>query len=111
MGDTMNKNTLRKLPTMFALAFLTVLSAYAGDIPPAGTAPIKNTVTVRLLGDNKRMPEVTQDDVIVKQGKSQLQVTGWSAAFPAANSWRITQAQLLPRFVVVSSMTPPDSSM
>ncbi len=76
----MNKNTLRKLPTMFALAFLAVLSAYAGDIPPAGTAPIKNTVTVRLLGDNKRMPEVTQDDIIVKQGKSQLQVTGWTAA-------------------------------
>jgi hypothetical protein len=80
MGDTMNKNTLRKLPTMFALAFLAVLSAYAGDIPPAGTAPIKNTVTVRLLGDNKRMPEVTQDDVIVKQGKNQLQVTSWTPA-------------------------------
>ena len=76
----MNTNTLHKLPMMFALAFFAVLSARAGDIPPAATMPVKNTVTVRLLGDNKRMPEVKQDDVIVKQGKNQLQVTGWTPA-------------------------------
>jgi hypothetical protein len=36
------------------------------------------TVTVRALGKNKRMPEVNREDIIVRQGKDRLQVTGWT---------------------------------
>jgi hypothetical protein len=36
------------------------------------------TVTVRVLGKNKRMPEVNREDIIVRQGKDRLQVTGWT---------------------------------
>ena len=38
------------------------------------------TVTLRLLDDDKRMPEVNREDVIVRQHKDRVQVTGWTAA-------------------------------
>lgn len=38
------------------------------------------TVTLRLLDDDKRMPEVNREDVIVRQDKDRVQVTGWTPA-------------------------------
>jgi hypothetical protein len=37
------------------------------------------TVTLEVLGD-KRMPEVSREDVMVKQGKNRLKVTDWIPA-------------------------------
>jgi hypothetical protein len=45
----------------------------------AATVPVKMTVTVNVAND-KRMPEITQQDVVVKQGKERLKVTDWTSA-------------------------------
>src|SRR6202044_2112370 len=38
------------------------------------------TVTLDVIGEGKRMPEVTREDVMVTQGKDRLKVTDWVAA-------------------------------
>ncbi len=45
----------------------------------AATVPVRMTVTVNVASD-KRMPEITQQDVFVKQGKERLHVTEWVPA-------------------------------
>lgn len=47
---------------------------------PAATVPVKMTVTLDVLGEGKRTPEVNLDDVMVNDGKDRLKVTGWVAA-------------------------------
>jgi hypothetical protein len=47
---------------------------------PEATAPARMTVTLDVLGEGKRTPDVTQEDVVVKQGKDFLRVTGWVPA-------------------------------
>jgi hypothetical protein len=84
--DVMRQNFLiKKLPLL--LAALTLLGSYpvlagekthAATTPVQSTVPVQMTVTVRPLDDNKRMPEVTQQDVVVRQGDKRLQVTGWT---------------------------------
>jgi hypothetical protein len=69
----------RKSLLILAVALAAVFSAHAADNAPA-TAPVQKTVSVRVLGDNKRMPEVNLEDVTVKQGKTELQVTNWTPA-------------------------------
>jgi hypothetical protein len=86
--DVMRQNFLiKKLPLL--LAALTLLGSYpvqagekthAATTPVQSTVPVQMTVTVRPLDDNKRMPEVTQQDVVVRQGDKRLQVTGWTPA-------------------------------
>jgi hypothetical protein len=63
---------------MFCLFILGLLPLHAQDKAATATTPVQMTVTVRVLGENKRMPEVSREDVIVKQGKTRLQVTGWT---------------------------------
>jgi hypothetical protein len=46
----------------------------------ATTVPVRMTVTVRLLDNSKRLPEVNREDVMVRQGKDRRKVTGWTAA-------------------------------
>src|SRR3984957_10746228 len=75
----MKNNLVRKSLLLFAVALAGVVSAHAADTS-ATTAPVQKTVSVRVLGDNKRMPEVNLEDVTVKQGKSELQVTNWMPA-------------------------------
>lgn len=69
---------IQQLPVLLVLVFLGLLPAHAQEKALAATTPVQMTVTVRVLGDNKRMPEVNHDDVNVKQGKERLQVTGWT---------------------------------
>jgi hypothetical protein len=38
------------------------------------------TVTLDLMGEGKRAPEVNREDVVVKQGKTRLKVTDWTPA-------------------------------
>jgi hypothetical protein len=74
----MRKNKLlQKWTGLLALVLLALAPARAGDKSTAATTPVRMTVTLRVLGDDKRMPDVTREDIVVKQGKERLQVTGW----------------------------------
>jgi hypothetical protein len=73
----MRKNLMQKL-SMFLFVVLSLLPAQAQDGSSTATSPVQMTVTVRVLGKNKRMPEVNREDIIVRQGKDRLQVTGWT---------------------------------
>ena len=69
-----------KLPTLFAIAFLGLLPLQAQQKAPVTTVPVHMTVTLETIGENKRMPEVKREDVVVKQGKDLLKITGWTPA-------------------------------
>jgi hypothetical protein len=72
----MKKNWIHRLPLLLAFAFLGIIPAQAQEKTSA-TTPVKMTVTLNVLGENKRTPEVSREDVIVRQGHSRLEVTGW----------------------------------
>jgi len=74
----MKKNLTHKIAMLLAFAFLAIVPVQAGDATSAATTPVEMTVTVNTLGQNKRMPVINRDDVIVKQGDQRLEVTGWS---------------------------------
>ncbi len=77
----MRKNYLiQKMSMLWTVLFLGLLPAQAQEKQSANPGQVQMTVTLRLLGDNKRMPEVSRDDVTVKQGSTRLQVTGWAPA-------------------------------
>jgi len=46
----------------------------------SATTRVRMTVTLRLLDQQKRMPEINREDVMVRQGKERLKVTGWTPA-------------------------------
>ncbi len=73
----MRKNLMQRIP-MFLFFVLSLLPLQAQDSNSTTTSPVQMTVTVRVLGKNKRMPEVNREDIIVRQGKDPLQVTGWT---------------------------------
>jgi hypothetical protein len=70
----------------FFLSLLTMAGMLA-SISPAHTeeaaatasVPVKMTVTANVAND-KRMPAISQDDILVKQGKARLQITNWVPA-------------------------------
>jgi hypothetical protein len=68
---------MQKFP-MFLVFVLSLLPVQAQDGSSTATSPVQMTVTVHVLGKNKRMPEVNREDIIVRQGKDRLQVTGWT---------------------------------
>jgi hypothetical protein len=72
----MRGNLMQRLPLLF-LSLLSLVPLQAQD-GSSTTTPVQMTVTVRVLGKNKRIPEVTREDVVVRQGKDRLQVTGWT---------------------------------
>jgi hypothetical protein len=53
---------------------------FAGSQPAEQTVPVRMTVTLDVVGEGKRLPEVNREDVFVKQGKNKLQVIDWTAA-------------------------------
>lgn len=71
---------VHKMLMFSAVAFMGLLPLHAQEKAPAKTTQVRMTVTLRVLGDNKRMPEVNREDVIVRQDKDRLQVTGWTPA-------------------------------
>jgi hypothetical protein len=76
----MQTQQVKKSLMVFAFALLGLLSVGAQAKSPDATTPVRKTVTLQVLGDNKRMPDVNREDVIVKQGNERLKVTGWRAA-------------------------------
>ncbi|MGO9434196.1 MAG: hypothetical protein ACLP00_07865 [Terracidiphilus sp.] len=73
----MRKNLMHRIP-MFLFFVLSLLPVQAQDGSSSATSPVQMTVTVRVLSKNKRTPEVNREDIVVRQGKDRLQVTGWT---------------------------------
>jgi hypothetical protein len=61
------------------LAYALTSAIYLKAQSPA-TVPVQMTVTLNVIGEGKRMPEVKREDVMVTQGKDRLKVTDWVAA-------------------------------
>jgi hypothetical protein len=77
----MRKHKLYKFLFLLAIAFMGLLPALAAKkAPTTTTTPARMTVTLQVLGEDKRTPEVTEEDVIVRQGKDRLPVTSWTPA-------------------------------
>lgn len=75
----MRPNVIRRV-SLFFIFLCGLLPMQAQEKTSTTTTPVQMTVTVRVLGENKRMPDVNREDVIVRQGKDRLQVTGWTPA-------------------------------
>jgi hypothetical protein len=74
----MRMHRLQRIPILLFLV-LSLVPSYAQDGNFTATTPVQMTVTLRVQGKNKRIPEVNREDIIVKQGKDRLNVTGWTA--------------------------------
>jgi hypothetical protein len=70
----------KQLSAFFVVGLFSILPIHAQVKAPAVTSAGRMTVSVQTLGENKRTPEVTAEDVVLKQGKDRLPVTGWTAA-------------------------------
>jgi hypothetical protein len=66
---------------MLVVALACVFTAQAQDKAKddAATVPVHMTVTVNVVGD-RSMPDISRQDVMVKQGKDRLKVTNWTPA-------------------------------
>ena len=73
----MRKYLMRRLPIIL-FSVLSLVPSYAQDGNSTATTSVQMTVTLRVQGKNKRMREVNREDIIVKQGKDRLKVTGWT---------------------------------
>lgn len=73
------RNILIRPMSIMLLFALGLLPAQAEDSSSTSTTAVQMAVTLRVQGKNKRMPEVRREDIIVRQGKERLQVTGWRA--------------------------------
>jgi hypothetical protein len=63
-----------------AVLVVAILPLCAQDKEPtAALVPVRMTVSAAVPAD-KRMPEISRDDVMVKQGKNRLKATEWNAA-------------------------------
>jgi hypothetical protein len=83
--DMMRKQLMQKL-SIFLFFVLGLLPSYAQVGSSTATTPVQMTVTLRVQGKNKRLPEVKREDIIVRQGKERLQVTGWIPIGGESNS-------------------------
>jgi hypothetical protein len=75
--DMMRKHLMQRISLLLFLV-LGLVPSYAQSGSSTTTTPVRMTVTLRVQGENKRMPEVNREDIIVKQGKDRLKVTGWT---------------------------------
>ncbi len=78
-NETPKRSPRLTVLTVLAIVFTSTLYLQAQDKAPATTVPVRMTVTATPLND-KAMPELTRDDVMVKQGKDRLKVTDWIPA-------------------------------
>ena len=69
----------RTVFTMLVVGFMSMLLSQAQDQGSTATVAVRMTVTAHVVG-KRDMPELTRDDVMVKQGKNRLKVTNWIAA-------------------------------
>jgi hypothetical protein len=64
---------------LVAMLMITIAPLTAQETAATNLVPVTMTVTVNVDKD-KRTPEITQQDVFVKQGKERLKVTAWVPA-------------------------------
>jgi hypothetical protein len=76
----MRSRTTATFLIIFTITCMALLPVWAKDKTTRTTTPVRMTVTLQVLGENKRMPEVAREDLIVKQGNDRLEVTGWTPA-------------------------------
>jgi hypothetical protein len=74
-----------RLRTTTKIRSLVAMAAIAAALPLHAAEPTKTTVPVTMtvtayMANNKRMPEISQQDVVVTQGKEPLKVRGWVPA-------------------------------
>jgi hypothetical protein len=80
-GKEMKSKTIKQIFASLAATMMLVVGPNAGaaEVTTTATVPITMTVTANIAA-NKRPPAISQDDVVVKQGKSRLEVTEWVPA-------------------------------
>jgi hypothetical protein len=64
--------TTARFLMIFTIACVSLPPMRAQDKAPVATVPVRMTVAIRLLDDDKRMPEVNREDVIVRHDKDRL---------------------------------------
>ena len=70
--------TLKAL-LVFGAMFVSIYSVRAQQTPTSTVVPVTITVTASVF-NGKEMPEIKQEDVLVKRGSERLQVTHWAPA-------------------------------
>src|ERR1700685_1999893 len=75
----MKSQTRKQLFGSLASAMMFAIGISAGAAEVTATTNVTMTVTANIAA-NKRPPAISQDDVVVKQGKSRLEVTEWVPA-------------------------------
>ena len=65
-----------ELTALFAAALLGWLCLHAQEKAPVATVPVRMTVTVQGIGENKGLPDIKPEAVVVRQGQDRLQGTG-----------------------------------
>src|ERR1700678_1451799 len=78
-GGYMNEYRLPR-KALAIMTYVLTSACFLNAQTPAPTVPVQMTVTVDVVGEGKRMPEVSRDDVRVNQGRESRSVTDWVAA-------------------------------
>jgi len=75
----MRSRITTKIQSVIAMAAIAAALPLHAVEPTKATVPVTMTVTAN-VANNKRMPEISQQDVVVTQGKERLKVRGWVPA-------------------------------
>jgi hypothetical protein len=75
----MRSRITTKIHSVIAMAAIAAALPLHAEGPTKTTVPVTVTVTAN-VANNKRMPEISQQDVVVTQGKERLKVSGWVPA-------------------------------
>jgi hypothetical protein len=98
----MRSRIANKFRSVVALAAIAAAVPLLAEEPTKTTVPVTMTVTAN-VANNKRMPEISQQDVVVKQGKERLMVRDW---VPAQG-----QNAGLDLFILIDDATDPSLGM
>jgi len=71
---------IHKVLMLVAVVLMGLIPLLALERTPGVTSAARMTVSLRVLGENKRMPEVSLEDVRVTQDTQRLKVTAWEPA-------------------------------
>jgi hypothetical protein len=70
---------MKRTASVIIVVFAACLASLFAAENSAGTVPVRMVVSVAALRD-KTVPALTKEDVLVRQGKQALKVTGWTPA-------------------------------
>jgi hypothetical protein len=75
----MRSRITTKIRSVVAVAAIAAALPLHAEEPTKTTVPVTMTITAN-VASNQRMPEISQQDVVVTQGKERLKVHGWVPA-------------------------------